>query len=91
MPNGLSKLVDTNITDDNENDAMYPRSVRTVPMEAPVVPLKQHGHSHDASQMNMRGVFLHVLSDALGMYILFLILLFLHILFCYFYLCTRIF
>ena len=26
-----------------------------------------HGHAHgDASQMNMRGVFLHVLSDALG-------------------------
>ncbi|XP_077293712.1 solute carrier family 30 member 1 isoform X2 [Arctopsyche grandis] len=66
VANGLSKLVDTNVTDDNENDAMYPRSVRTVPMEAPVVPIKQHGHSHDASQMNMRGVFLHVLSDALG-------------------------
>lgn len=25
-----------------------------------------HGHSHDPSQMNMRGAFLHVLSDALG-------------------------
>lgn len=25
-----------------------------------------HGHSHDSSQMNMRGVYLHVLSDALG-------------------------
>ncbi len=25
-----------------------------------------HGHSHSASQMNMRGVFLHVLADALG-------------------------
>ena len=25
-----------------------------------------HGHSHDSSQMNMRGAFLHVLSDALG-------------------------
>lgn len=25
-----------------------------------------HGHSHDAGQMNMRGAFLHVLSDALG-------------------------
>lgn len=25
-----------------------------------------HGHSHSAGQMNMRGAFLHVLSDALG-------------------------
>jgi len=25
-----------------------------------------HGHSHDPSQMNMKGVFLHVMADALG-------------------------
>lgn len=25
-----------------------------------------HGHSHSSTQMNMRGAFLHVLSDALG-------------------------
>lgn len=25
-----------------------------------------HGHSHDASQLNMHGVFLHVLGDAFG-------------------------
>jgi len=25
-----------------------------------------HGHSHDAANMNMRGVFLHVMADALG-------------------------
>lgn len=25
-----------------------------------------HGHSHNATHMNMRGAFLHVLSDALG-------------------------
>ncbi|XP_041661695.1 zinc transporter 1a [Cheilinus undulatus] len=25
-----------------------------------------HGHEHDSSQLNMRGVFLHVLGDALG-------------------------
>lgn len=25
-----------------------------------------HGHSHSSAQMNMRGAFLHVLSDALG-------------------------
>ncbi|XP_011504829.1 PREDICTED: zinc transporter 1 [Ceratosolen solmsi marchali] len=57
--NRLSTLVGT---DDNENDETY----------RPPSPMKRpgghsHGHSHgDASQMNMRGVFLHVLSDALG-------------------------
>jgi zinc transporter 1 len=25
-----------------------------------------HGHSHGAGNMNMRGVFLHVMADALG-------------------------
>lgn len=45
-------------TDDNENDETYRPSPPSVK--------KAHGHSHDASQMNMRGVFLHVLSDALG-------------------------
>lgn len=60
--NRLSTLVGT---DDNENDETY----------RPPSPLKHagghghaHGHSHGDSshQMNMRGVFLHVLSDALG-------------------------
>ncbi|XP_066591356.1 uncharacterized protein ZnT63C isoform X1 [Prorops nasuta] len=53
--NRLSTLVGT---DDNENDEAYRPS--TPPVK------RSHGHSHDASQMNMRGVFLHVLSDALG-------------------------
>ncbi|XP_011635277.1 zinc transporter 1 isoform X2 [Pogonomyrmex barbatus] len=54
--NRLSTLVGT---DDNENDEAYrPSTVSQVK--------RAHGHSHDASQMNMRGVFLHVLSDALG-------------------------
>ncbi|XP_015599346.1 zinc transporter 1 [Cephus cinctus] len=53
--NRLSTLVGT---DDNENDETY---------RPPPPPVKKaHGHSHDPSQMNMRGVFLHVLSDALG-------------------------
>ncbi|XP_058802888.1 proton-coupled zinc antiporter SLC30A1 [Phymastichus coffea] len=59
--NRLSTLVGS---DDNENDETY----------RPPSPIKRignghghHGHAHgDASQMNMRGVFLHVLSDALG-------------------------
>ncbi|XP_014215267.1 zinc/cadmium resistance protein [Copidosoma floridanum] len=56
--NRLSTLVGA---DDNENDETYrPPS--------PVKHVGGHGHSHihDPSQMNMRGVFLHVLSDALG-------------------------
>jgi len=53
--NRLSTLVGT---DDNENDETYRPSTPQVK--------RAHGHSHDASQMNMRGVFLHVLSDALG-------------------------
>ncbi|XP_076675861.1 solute carrier family 30 member 1 isoform X3 [Andrena cerasifolii] len=53
--NRLSTLVGT---DDNENDEAYRPSTPQVK--------RTHGHSHDASQMNMRGVFLHVLSDALG-------------------------
>ncbi|KAJ8683443.1 hypothetical protein QAD02_019235 [Eretmocerus hayati] len=65
--NRLSTLVGT---DDNENDETY----------RPPSPVKRsggsgggghshshgHGHGHDAGSMNMRGVFLHVLSDALG-------------------------
>lgn len=55
--NRLTQLVNT---DDNENDETF----------QPPPPTKtSHGHSHgggDAHQMNMRGVFLHVLSDALG-------------------------
>ncbi|EZA47369.1 hypothetical protein DMN91_006807 [Ooceraea biroi] len=53
--NRLSTLVGT---DDNENDEAYRASTPQVK--------RAHGHTHDASQMNMRGVFLHVLSDALG-------------------------
>lgn len=50
-------------TDDNENDERF----------VPPPPVEKsgggHGHSHShggTSQMNMRGVFLHVLADALG-------------------------
>ena len=61
----LSHLVGTD--DINENDSHFK------PPTPPPVPEKKkkigHGHSHsmeDGSQMNMRGVFLHVLADALG-------------------------
>ncbi|KAK5643063.1 hypothetical protein RI129_006908 [Pyrocoelia pectoralis] len=58
--NRLSQLA---VTDDNENDATYPS-----PPPAVSTKHSMHGHSHasSAGQMNMRGVFLHVLSDALG-------------------------
>ncbi|KAJ9592542.1 hypothetical protein L9F63_015777, partial [Diploptera punctata] len=49
-------------TDDNENDETFRPPV-------PPPPSSVLGHSHNMnnpSQMNMRGVFLHVLADALG-------------------------
>lgn len=54
-----SNLARLSNTDDNENNSfMY--------QNTPPPPALKHGHSHDPSQMNMRGAFLHVLSDALG-------------------------
>lgn len=58
----LTQLVtagaDANATDDNENDERFP-------------PQHFHDHIHEkkvdsSTQMNMHGVFLHVLADALG-------------------------
>ncbi|KAG4073436.1 hypothetical protein HA402_000660 [Bradysia odoriphaga] len=50
-------------TDDNENNSfMYQNQEKPQMKKA----ASAHGHSHDAGQMNMRGAFLHVLSDALG-------------------------
>jgi solute carrier family 30 (zinc transporter), member 1 len=59
------------VVDDNENNSFMFQNNGIPP---PPPPEKKgghgkghgHGHSHDASQMNMRGAFLHVLSDALG-------------------------
>uniref|UniRef100_A0A182X6X9 Cation efflux protein cytoplasmic domain-containing protein n=1 Tax=Anopheles quadriannulatus TaxID=34691 RepID=A0A182X6X9_ANOQN len=48
-------------TDDNENKSFMYQQNGTVAKKT-----THHGHSHDSSQMNMRGAFLHVLSDALG-------------------------
>lgn len=63
-----NRLTQLAITDDNENDETY-----ATPSALPTAPPKinnhdNHGHSHasTAGEMNMRGVFLHVLSDALG-------------------------
>ncbi|XP_046665272.1 zinc/cadmium resistance protein [Homalodisca vitripennis] len=54
----LTQLVSVGARDDNENDETF-----CPPME------KEHSHNGkipSADQMNMRGVFLHVLADALG-------------------------
>ncbi|XP_017484705.1 PREDICTED: zinc transporter 1 isoform X1 [Rhagoletis zephyria] len=57
-----SRLTELANIDDGEgepNDFAYEKEKK---------PMKKlnHGHSHDPGQMNMRGAFLHVLSDALG-------------------------
>ncbi|CAG9762970.1 unnamed protein product [Ceutorhynchus assimilis] len=64
LSHSRNRLTQLALTDDNENDEAYPSPPPLPPPKAKVV---SHGHSHGgAGQMNMRGVFLHVLSDALG-------------------------
>lgn len=50
----LTQLVSVGATDDNENDETFRP------------PLEKEHKTPTADQMNMRGVFLHVLADALG-------------------------
>ncbi|KRT78835.1 hypothetical protein AMK59_8296 [Oryctes borbonicus] len=61
-----NRLTQLAVTDDNENDETYP----SPPPPPPAPTTVSHGHAHaqnkSAANMNMRGVFLHVLSDALG-------------------------
>lgn len=64
LSHSRNRLTQLALTDDNENDETYPSP-------PPLPPSKSkgdfgHSHSGGAGQMNMRGVFLHVLSDALG-------------------------
>lgn len=59
LSRSLNRLTQLAVTDDNENDESYQPPVQ-------IKPAHVHGHSHSASQMNMRGVFLHVLFDAIG-------------------------
>ncbi|CAH1161091.1 unnamed protein product [Phyllotreta striolata] len=60
LSHSRNRLTQLAITDDNENDETFP-SPPPAQKEA-----KKVEPSHSAGQMNMRGVFLHVLSDALG-------------------------
>jgi len=62
---GLTRSTHSHLTDlqdreekDAEISEIYPTRHEAVP--------HSHGHSHAASNMNMRGVFLHVMADALG-------------------------
>lgn len=57
----LTHLVSVSATDDNENDEMFERNNLK-----PEITSMDRSHNHNASQMNMQGVFLHVLADALG-------------------------
>uniref|UniRef100_A0A1B6D2D7 Cation efflux protein cytoplasmic domain-containing protein n=1 Tax=Clastoptera arizonana TaxID=38151 RepID=A0A1B6D2D7_9HEMI len=58
----LTQLVSVGATDDNENDETF----RPPPSNPKSASEKNHSHNASADQMNMRGVFLHVLADALG-------------------------
>lgn len=60
LTHSRNRLTQLAVTDDNENDETYPSPPPQLPKE------KELTHTHSAGQMNMRGVFLHVLSDALG-------------------------
>ncbi|XP_074038808.1 solute carrier family 30 member 1 [Leptinotarsa decemlineata] len=60
LSHSRNRLTQLAITDDNENDETYP-----IPTLQPAT-AKEMEHTHSAGQMNMRGVFLHVMSDALG-------------------------
>lgn len=59
--NKLSTINTLVATDDNENDERF------TPPPPSILPTSQKAEGNkSASQMNMRGVFLHVLSDAMG-------------------------
>lgn len=57
----LTELANMDEGEDEQNDYAYEKQ-----KEKQAVKKSSHGHSHDPGQMNMRGAFLHVLSDALG-------------------------
>jgi len=63
-----SRLTRMVATDDNENDERVTSPDNAPPTPPPPPPPKAvHGHSHSsAGNMNMHGVFLHLLADALG-------------------------
>lgn len=65
LSHSRNRLTQLALTDDNENDESYPSPPPMPPPQAQSAG-HGHGHSHSGGQMNMRGVFLHVLSDALG-------------------------
>uniref|UniRef100_U5EVT6 Putative solute carrier family 30 zinc transporter n=1 Tax=Corethrella appendiculata TaxID=1370023 RepID=U5EVT6_9DIPT len=60
-----NKLAHLAATDDNENNSFFHNPTQQS-ATSQLPPSKKGGHSHDPASMNMRGAFLHVLSDALG-------------------------
>lgn len=52
-----------NATDTEETDEMVPPKPNKVPNNKKQAPCRA---AHDPGHMNMKGVFLHILSDALG-------------------------
>lgn len=63
LSHSRNRLTQLAMTDDNENDESYPSPPSIPTKESARIPVQ---HTHSAGHMNMRGVFLHVLSDALG-------------------------
>jgi len=66
---GLSRSTHSHLTDladkdDDEKDGIP--EITYSGEEKKAKPAGGHGHSHDPSNMNMKGVFLHVMADALG-------------------------
>ena len=61
-----SRLTELANIDEGEGDEADIDYAYTKPVEKKPIKKSSHGHSHDPGQMNMRGAFLHVLSDALG-------------------------
>ncbi|KAH8365566.1 hypothetical protein KR093_002009 [Drosophila rubida] len=57
-----SRLTELANMDEGDDDYAYEKQKE----KQQQVKKSSHGHSHDPGQMNMRGAFLHVLSDALG-------------------------
>lgn len=70
---GLSRSTHSHLTDlaDREekeeiNEIVYSGKESSAAPKAQQHSHNHHGHSHGAGNMNMRGVFLHVMADALG-------------------------
>jgi len=62
----LTDLADRQEKDGVEGQIIYPGEPEPAPPKPKAHSHSHHGHSHGGANMNMRGVFLHVMADALG-------------------------